>query len=183
MSRQIAEQPRASTKPHELRRAFLRCQDQKARSARHAAIRIRGGEIYPIGQTQHQLLSRAARTCGPTRQQTVAQAAARALLLGLGPIRPGSTSIGVTVFVARMPCALVARVSRVPHSQDIDRRTSISVARGRSQCLMMIGLACRYQRGVDHRIGSGVGIRTLNIAVNRSAQPVQRSRFEFAERR
>jgi hypothetical protein len=44
----------------------------------------------------------------------------------------------VAVFVARMPCALVARVSSVPHSQDIDGRTTISVARGRSQCLMRI---------------------------------------------
>jgi len=32
-----------------------------------------------------------------------------------------------------------------------------------------------------HRFGSGPGIRTLNLAVNRSTQPVQKSRVEFAE--
>jgi hypothetical protein len=31
------------------------------------------------------------------------------------------------------------------------------------------------------RIGSGPGIRTLNLAVNRSLQPDQKSRSEFAE--
>ena len=126
MSRQIAEPLRASTKPHELRRALLRCQDQEGRSVLHAAVRIRGGEIGPIEQTQRQLLSQAARTCEPTQLRTVDQASARALLLGLGPIRPESTSIEVTIFFGGMPCFGVARVSLVTHSEVIDGRTDIS---------------------------------------------------------
>src|SRR5712691_11819484 len=37
-----------------------------------------------------------------------------------------------------------------------------------------------YEPNLHTEIGSGVGIRTLNLAVNRSARPVQKSRFLFA---
>ena len=33
----------------------------------------------------------------------------------------------------------------------------------------------------NSKSGSGTGTRTLNVAVNRSGLPVQKSRFEFAE--
>jgi hypothetical protein len=35
--------------------------------------------------------------------------------------------------------------------------------------------------GIEFENGSGTEIRTPNLAVNRSAQPVQKTRFEFAE--
>jgi hypothetical protein len=34
---------------------------------------------------------------------------------------------------------------------------------------------------IEFEFGSGTGTRTLNLAVNRSLQPVQKWRFEFAE--
>ncbi len=38
-----------------------------------------------------------------------------------------------------------------------------------------------YATRLNSKFGSGTGTRTLNLAVNRSAPPVQKSRAEFAE--
>ncbi len=63
-----------------------------------------------------------------------------------------------------------------------DRRSSESVAtRVATRLLHRRKPIVDSTRGLGFEIGSGTGTRTPNLAVNRSPQPVQKSRAEFAD--
>ena len=48
-------------------------------------------------------------------------------------------------------------------------------------CCKLAPRVKRYATALNSEIGSGTGTRTLNLAVNRSLNPVQNSRFVFAQ--
>ncbi len=64
--------------------------------------------------------------------------------------------------------------AHLPHARERDKSAEVAVTH---QPKAFWDLSAE----LAHEIGSGVGIRTLNLAVNRSAQPVQKSRSVFAE--
>ena len=100
-------------------------------------------------------------------------------MAGVGYIDPAVLGLDHT---AALSVALpVERQFHLPHARERDKSAEVVVTHQPKVCDPSAEGLWDLSAELAHRFGSGPGIRTLNLAVNRSLRPVQKPRSEFAE--